>query len=41
MRISSHLFFHEKPKKPVIILETSYDKNDKVKTTAEENKNLI
>ena len=31
IRISAHLFFHEKPVKPITIHEISYDRSDKIK----------
>ena len=42
IRISAHLFFHEKLMKRVIIRKNSYDTNDKVETRVKGNiKNLI
>ena len=36
IRILAHLFFCEKPVKPITIQEVSYDQNDKVKKTVED-----
>ena len=36
IRISAHLFFHEKLVKPITIQEISYDRNDKVKMTVKD-----